>query len=76
MSKANQLMELATQDLIALLVNNKKLSITSAMGVFYASDFCKKLYDESTGLYLEGSKYLYGILDSEIENGKLIQQEI
>ncbi len=57
-SKANQLLELATQDLIALLVNNKKL------------------YDQSTGLYLEGSKYLYGILDSEIENGKLIQQEV
>jgi len=75
MSKAKQLMELATQDIIAEFAK-KKIGITEAMNIFYGSEFCKKLYDESTGLYLEGTKYLYGLLESEIKNGKLVQNEI
>ena len=46
------------------------------MNIFYGSEFCQKLYDESTGLYLEGTKYLYDLLQTEIENGKLIQNEM
>lgn len=46
------------------------------MNIFYGSEFYQNLYDESTGLYLEGTKYLYGLLETEIENGKLIQNEI
>lgn len=76
MSKAKQLMELATQDIISELVDDKKIGIADAMNIFYSSEFCKKLYDESTGLYLEGSKYLYSLLDTEIKNGKFIQNEI
>lgn len=76
MSKAKQLMELATQDIIAELVKAKNIAVTDAMNIFYGSEFCQKLYDESTGLYLEGTKYLYGLLETEIENGKLIQNEI
>ena len=76
MSKAKQLMELATQDIIAEFANEKKIGITEAKNIFYGSEFCKKLYDESTGLYLEGTKYLYGLLESEIKNGKLVQNEI
>ena len=76
MSKAKQLMELATQDIIAELVNVKRIGVTDAMNIFYVSEFCQKIYDESTGLYLEGTKYLYGLLETEIENGKLIQNEI
>ena len=58
MSKSKQLLELATQDIIAELTEKRGLDIRAAMNVFYGSEFCKKLYDESTGLYLEGSKYL------------------
>lgn len=76
MSKAKQLMELATQDIIAEFANEKNIGITEAMNIFHGSEFCKKLYDESTGLYLEGTKYLYGLLESEIKNGKLVQNEI
>ena len=68
MSKAKQLMELATQDIIAECANEKNIGITEAMNIFYGSEFCKKLYDESTGLYLEGTKYLYGLLENEIKN--------
>ncbi len=63
MSKAKQLMELATQDIIAEFARKKNIGITEAMNIFYGSEFCKKLYDESTGLYLEGTKYLYGYTD-------------
>ena len=52
MSKSKQLMELATQDIIAKLVNVKKIGVTDAMNIFYGSEFCQKLYDESTGLHI------------------------
>ena len=69
-------MEFATQDIISELTEKRNMSITDAMSVFYASEFAGKLFDESTGLYIEGSKYLYELLDAEIENGKFVQQEI
>lgn len=46
------------------------------MNIFYGSEFCKKLYDESTGLYSEGTRYLYGLLENELENGRIVQNEI
>ena len=76
MSKEKQLMELATQDIIEELAKNKNIGISDAMNIFYNSEFCEKLYDQSTGLYLEGTKYLYGLLETEIENGRFIQFEI
>jgi len=66
--KQKQLMEYITQDLVAMLVERKHLSIQDAMGVVYHSDFHKKLLDEETGYYLEGSEYLYGILMEEFAN--------
>ena len=40
MSKAKQLMELATQDIIAECANEKNIGITEAMNIFYGSEFC------------------------------------
>lgn len=66
--KQKQLMEYITQDLVALLVERRGFSIQDAMGMVYHSDFHKKLMDEQTGFYLEGSEYLYGILMEEFAN--------
>ena len=62
MSKDKQLMELVTQDLITKFVQDTGNSISDAMTIFYNSVFFEKLYDKETGLYLEGSDYLYEIL--------------
>ena len=69
-------MELITQDIIAKFSQDTGRSISEAMVIFYNSAFSEKLYDSETGLYLEGSDYLYGIFSDEIKHGKLVQNEI
>jgi len=63
--KQKQLMEYATQDLVAMVAERQRLSIQDAMGVVYHSRLHEKLHDVETGLYLEGSEYLYGLLVEE-----------
>ena len=63
--KQKQLMEYITQDLVAMLVERKGLPIQDAMEVVYHSKFYQKLLDVETGFYLEGSEYLYSILEEE-----------
>ena len=60
--KQKQLMEYATQDLITMLVGRQHLSIEEAMRRVYHSQFYEKLQNPETGLYLEGSEYLYGVM--------------
>lgn len=76
MSKDKQLMEWITQDIIARLVDSAGMNVMDAMTVFYNSAFCEKLYDKETGLYLEGTDYLYEIFSDELQSGRLIQKEI
>ena len=76
MSKDKQLMELITQDIIAKFSQDTGRNIADAMVIFYNSEFFEKLYDSETGLYLEGSDYLYEIFSDEIKQGKLVQNEI
>ena len=63
--KQKQLIEYATQDLVAMLVERESKSIQDAMGIVYHSRLYDKLQDVGTGLYLEGSEYLYGLLSEE-----------
>ena len=63
--KQKQLIEYATQDLVAMLVEREGKSIQDAMEVVYHSQLHEKLQDVETGLYLEGSEYLYGLLNEE-----------
>ena len=63
-------------EFIAKFSQNNGRSIADAMVIFYNSEFFEKLYDSETGLYLEGSDYLYEIFSDEIKQGKLVQNEI
>ena len=65
-AKQKQLIEYATQDLVALLVERERLSIQEAMSIVYHSRLHEKLLDVETGLYLEGSEYLFGLLSEEL----------
>ena len=67
--KQKQLIEYATQDLVAMLVEREDKSIQDAMGIVYHSRLYEKLQDVDTGLYLEGSEYLYGLLNEERRQG-------
>ena len=68
--KQKQLIEYAFQDLVALLVERKRLSAQAAMKIVYHSALYGKLQDVETGLYLEGSEYLYTLLVEEMEEAE------
>ena len=76
MSKREQLMEYITQDIVVLLMKDRGLEVDEAINLFYNSVVFEKLYAEETGLYLEGSLYIYDLLKNELANGVLIQEEI
>jgi len=68
MSKKEALIEYITQDIIGFLMSDKNIEIDSAMSIFYNSVVFEKLEDEETGLYLEGSAYIYDILMDELDD--------
>jgi len=75
MDKREQLIEYITQDIIAFLIDDRHIDISEAMRLFYTSDTYEKLLDKETGLYLEGSSYIYDIFKDECKNGHIIQNE-
>ena len=76
MSKREQLMEYITQDIIVFLMKDRELDVDEAINLFYNSIVFEKLHNEDTGLYLEGSLYIYVLLKNELANGVLVQKEI
>lgn len=76
MSNHDQLIEFIIQDIIHYLVTDLHIEYDDAMNIFYNSETFDKLQDIETGLYLESSAYVYGLLQDEINFGHLIQTEI
>ena len=70
MSKAEALIEAITQDIIGFLIDDYNLELDAAMELFYNSIFYDKIYDEETGLYLEGSAYIYELLKDSLTGGE------
>jgi len=62
------LVEFITQDIIAKIAQEKGLDIEQAMNEFYFSETFEKLQDYETGLYLEGTDYIYDLLEEELNN--------
>lgn len=76
MNKQKQLIEYIVQDVIAFIMEDRKVEVEEAMNQFYNSSVFGKLQDPETGLYLEGSAYIYDLLQNEIMYGKLIQKDL
>ncbi len=76
MNKRSQLMEYITQDVISYIMEDQKIDMSEAMHKFYSSITYEKLMDEETGLYLEGSTYVYDLFENETRNGMILQEEI
>lgn len=66
MGKAEQLIEYIVQDVVAFLMEDRKATLDEAMRLFYASKTFERLHDTETGLYLNGSAYLYTMLQEEM----------
>ena len=65
------LVEGITKDIIAYLMDDYGNDLPTALKEFYNSETFAKLSDETTGLYIESSAYVYEILKEEIRFGKL-----
>ena len=66
MDKKATLVEFITQDIVAKITQEKGMEITQAMNQFYSSKTFEKLHDYETGLYLEGTDYIYDLLAEEL----------
>ncbi len=58
-------MEYTTQEIIAYIMEDENLSMEAAMDKLYMSKVFEQLNDVETGLYLEGSLYVYEMLKRE-----------
>ena len=71
MNKKEQLKEYIIQDVVCSIVEDENIEYDEAMNRFYTSQTFDKLQDSETGLYLEGSAYVYGIYLDEMRDGTL-----
>lgn len=70
-NRAQYLVESITTDIIAYLMQDNDMDMSTALSLFHNSETFEKLSDDSTVLYIDSSSYVYGILKSEIKMGKL-----
>ena len=56
------------QEMIRYLIEDNGITMEQAMEQFYMSDFFEKLSDVETGLYLDGSAYVYEWLKREVQD--------
>ncbi|MBP1615103.1 MAG: hypothetical protein H6Q13_2551 [Bacteroidetes bacterium] len=71
--KVQYLIEGITKDIVAYLMQENDMDLPAAISLFHNSETFEKLSDESTGLYIESSVYVYEILKTELKMGKIEQ---
>lgn len=76
MSKQEQLIEYAIQEIIYLITEEQNMAYDKAMEKFYNSEIFEKLQDTETGLYLESPAYIYDLFKDEMNFGHIVQAEI
>lgn len=64
-NQQQEMIEYTTQEVIGYLMEDNGITMEQAMEQFYMSDVFEKLSDLETGLYLEGSAYVYEMLKRE-----------
>lgn len=66
------LVEGITKDVIGYLIEDNGYDLPTALKEFYNSETFVKLSDETTGLYIESSAYVYETLKNELKYGTLV----
>ena len=56
-----------TEELVAILVEEKGLSIEDAFSVLYRSQTYARLSDPNTRLYIQSAGYIYSMLEEELK---------
>ncbi len=60
-----------TSDLVEFLICDYNLNLKEALNILYGSDTYTKISDPTTGLYYQGSKYVYTYLQNELQTGTM-----
>ena len=66
-NEQQEMIEYTTQDIVEFIMEDDKLSMGEAMDGFYPSRTFSELADVKTGLYLQGSAYVYERYKAETE---------
>ena len=61
--------EALAAELVELLIDEYKMTMSEALDILYFSDTYKKLSDKNTGLYFQSCLYIYSYLKNEITTG-------
>lgn len=56
-------------DIVQFLMKDYNLDIQTALRTLYDSDTYSKINDPSTGLYFQGSRYVYSYIQNELKTG-------
>lgn len=64
-NQQQEMIEYTTQEVVRYLIEDNGISMEQAMERFYMSEVFEKLNDIETGLYLDGSAYIYEMLKRE-----------
>ena len=67
-NQQQEMIEYTTQEVIGYLIEDNGITMEQALEKFYMSETFEKLSDVETGLYLDGSTYVYELLKREIQN--------
>ena len=76
MSKEQQMVEYMVQDLVEMHTETQGVEYDIAMRTIYSSQVYEKLIDIETGLYRESPAYVYGLLQDELNFGRIVQAEV
>lgn len=66
-NQQQEMIEYTTQEVVRYLIEDNGISMEQAMEQFYMSEVFEKLHDIETGLYLDGSAYIYEMLKREMQ---------
>ena len=69
--RASYLIEGITKDIIAYIMEDEGVDLSTAITQFHNSETFAKLSEENTGLYIESSAYVYEIFKDEMKYGRL-----
>ena len=58
-----------TTDLVEFLIDDMNVSLSEALNILYNSELFTKLDNPATGLYYQGSRYVYTFLQHELRCG-------
>ena len=72
-NQQQEMIEYTIQEVIGYLING--IPMEQAMEQFYISNTFDKLADVETGLYLDGSAYVYELLKRETKNNTIPPQK-